>query len=233
MAAHRTGWNAQSFPFGALSEAVGILWRAVCDQLMSRPPRPRRASRPPQIRPRIRSYRRQSGSGREAPDRHETVVRYPDSEILSSGSVSNGSQMPKSEASDVSDGFPCARCLGEGEAPSSASSNSHRPRCYTSLVRDRGAAMKDCRSAPGVLDASLPALDPAARVMSLSAIVLEEAYGRGGASSQDDWLTALELQSLDLQGTKCWCFPSAKWRMAFLHRAKAFLECGERPRSPE
>jgi CHAT domain-containing protein len=37
--------------------------------------------------------------------------------------------------------------------------------------------------------------------MSLSAIVLEEAYGRGGASSQDGLLTALELQSLDLQGT--------------------------------
>ena len=38
--------------------------------------------------------------------------------------------------------------------------------------------------------------------MSLSAIVLEEAYGRGGASSQDGLLTALELQSLDLQGTE-------------------------------
>lgn len=37
--------------------------------------------------------------------------------------------------------------------------------------------------------------------MSLSAIVLAEAYGRGGASSQDGLLTALELQSLDLQGT--------------------------------
>jgi CHAT domain-containing protein len=45
-------------------------------------------------------------------------------------------------------------------------------------------------------------MDPAARVMSLSAIVLEEAYGRGGASSQDGLLTALELQSLDLQGTQ-------------------------------
>ena len=33
-------------------------------------------------------------------------------------------------------------------------------------------------------------------------IVLEEAYGRGGPSSQDGLLTALELQSLDLQGTQ-------------------------------
>jgi CHAT domain-containing protein len=45
-------------------------------------------------------------------------------------------------------------------------------------------------------------MDAAARVMSLSAIVLEEAYGRGGASSQDGLLTALELQTLDLQGTE-------------------------------
>jgi len=38
--------------------------------------------------------------------------------------------------------------------------------------------------------------------MSLSAIVLEEAYGRGGDSKQDGMLTALELQMLDLQGTE-------------------------------
>jgi CHAT domain-containing protein len=38
--------------------------------------------------------------------------------------------------------------------------------------------------------------------MSLSAIVLEEAYGRGGASSQDGLLTALELQTLDLEGSE-------------------------------
>ncbi len=38
--------------------------------------------------------------------------------------------------------------------------------------------------------------------MSLSAIVLEEAYGRGGNSPQDGMLTALELQTLDLQGTE-------------------------------
>jgi CHAT domain-containing protein len=38
--------------------------------------------------------------------------------------------------------------------------------------------------------------------MSLSAIVLEEAYGRGGNSTQDGLLTALELQTLDLQGSE-------------------------------
>src|ERR1035438_4395055 len=62
------------------------------------------------------------------------------------------------------------------------------------VVRDRGGNIVSpaCQ---------LGSMDPAARVMSLSAIVLEEAYGRGGASSQDGLLTALELQSLDLQGT--------------------------------
>ena len=35
--------------------------------------------------------------------------------------------------------------------------------------------------------------------MSLSAIVLEEAYGRGGDCNRDGMLTALELQALDLQ----------------------------------
>ena len=38
--------------------------------------------------------------------------------------------------------------------------------------------------------------------MSLSAIVLEEAFGRGAGSSQDGFLTALELQTLDLHGTE-------------------------------
>jgi CHAT domain-containing protein len=38
--------------------------------------------------------------------------------------------------------------------------------------------------------------------MSLSAIVLEEAYGRGSGSAQDGLLTALELQTLDLEGTE-------------------------------
>ena len=38
--------------------------------------------------------------------------------------------------------------------------------------------------------------------MALSAIVLEEAYGRGNASSDDGMLTPLELQNIDLRGTE-------------------------------
>ena len=61
---------------------------------------------------------------------------------------------------------------------------------------------QDCQTAPGAPDCQLAGIDPAARVMSLSAIVLEEAYGRGVGSSQDGLLTALELQTLDLQGAE-------------------------------
>jgi CHAT domain-containing protein len=45
-------------------------------------------------------------------------------------------------------------------------------------------------------------LDPSARAMSLAAIVLEEAYGRRGVSSDDGLLTALELENIDLRGTE-------------------------------
>jgi CHAT domain-containing protein len=44
--------------------------------------------------------------------------------------------------------------------------------------------------------------DPSARAMALSTIVLEEAYGRGKGSSEDGFLTAVELQNVDLRGTE-------------------------------
>lgn len=46
------------------------------------------------------------------------------------------------------------------------------------------------------------ALGASTDAMTLAAVVLEEAYGRGAGSSEDGFLTALELQNLDLRGTE-------------------------------
>jgi CHAT domain-containing protein len=51
-------------------------------------------------------------------------------------------------------------------------------------------------------DCVAAALSPSTRAMALSAIVLEEAYGRGHGSSEDGILTPLELQNIDLRGTE-------------------------------
>src|SRR5437879_13775669 len=74
--------------------------------------------------------------------------------------------------------------------------------CPTSGDMESSEEMKTARRHRRVRAVNSPGIDPAARVMSLSAIVLEEAYGRGVGSSQDGLLTALELQTLDLQGAE-------------------------------
>ncbi len=51
-------------------------------------------------------------------------------------------------------------------------------------------------------EGALANMDPGTRAMNLSAIVLEEAYGRGAKSTQDGLLTALELESLDFHGSE-------------------------------
>lgn len=66
------------------------------------------------------------------------------------------------------------------------------------VVRDVVQNGADCAGPPCVSTG----LDPIARAMSLAAIVLEEAYGRGRTSNDDGLLTALELQNMDLRGTE-------------------------------
>ena len=106
------------------------------------------------------------------------------------------------EARDVQRWFPKAQLLGEGEATEQRIKQLHRPALLHIVGHGIVRGNEDCRLARESPGCQLAALDPATRVMSLSAIVLEEAYGRGGASSQDGLLTALELQSLDLQGAE-------------------------------
>jgi CHAT domain-containing protein len=106
------------------------------------------------------------------------------------------------EARDIRKWMPKAQLLGEGEATEQRIKQLHRPALLHVVGHGIVRGNEDCAAAPDSQGCKLTGVDPAARVMSLSAIVLEEAYGRGGASSQDGLLTALELQTLDLQGTE-------------------------------
>jgi CHAT domain-containing protein len=106
------------------------------------------------------------------------------------------------EARDLQRRMPKALLLGEGEATEQRVKQLHHPAVLHIVGHGIVRGNDDCQPAAASADCQLAALDPAARVMSLSAIVLEEAYGRGGRSSQDGLLTALELQTLDLQGTE-------------------------------
>jgi CHAT domain-containing protein len=106
------------------------------------------------------------------------------------------------EARDVKKWIPRAQLLNEGEATEQRIKQLHHPGLLHIVGHGIVRGNEDCKADPSSPACQLGSMDPAARAMSLSAIVLEEAYGRGGASSQDGLLTALELQSLDLQGTQ-------------------------------
>jgi CHAT domain-containing protein/tetratricopeptide (TPR) repeat protein len=106
------------------------------------------------------------------------------------------------EAQSLQAMLPHSRLLAEGEATEQRVKDLHHPALLHivghGLVRGTG----NCAADPATPDCALSTLDPGARAMSLAAIVLEEAYGRGGASTQDGLLTALELESMDLQGSE-------------------------------
>ena len=145
--------------------------------------------------------RRQSGSGSKALARHESVVRHSDQGAFRADRLER-LENAEVEARDVQRWFSNARVLGEGEATEQRIKQLHRPAVLHIVGHGIVRGNEDCRATPESPACRLAALDPATRVMSLSAIVLEEAYGRGAVSSQDGLLTALELQSLDLQGTE-------------------------------
>ncbi|PYV44577.1 MAG: hypothetical protein DMG06_05945 [Acidobacteria bacterium] len=106
------------------------------------------------------------------------------------------------EARDLQKRMPKALLLGEGEATEQRVKQLHHPALLHIVGHGIVRGNEDCQSAPANPGCQLAGIDPAARVMSLSAIVLEEAYGRASGSSQDGLLTALELQTLDLQGSE-------------------------------
>ena len=111
-------------------------------------------------------------------------------------------QNAEAEAREVQHWLPKAQLLGENQATEQRIKQLHRPAILHVVGHGIVRGNQDCHSAPSDPSCQLAGMDAAARVMSLSAIVLEEAYGRGGASKEDGMLTALELQTLDLQGSE-------------------------------
>jgi CHAT domain-containing protein len=106
------------------------------------------------------------------------------------------------EAHSLQARIPHARLLAEGEATEQNLKKLHSPALLHILGHGIVRGNEDCKIRPESLGCELANLDPAARAMSLSAIVLEEAYGRGHGSTEDGLLTALELQTLDLNGSE-------------------------------
>jgi len=98
--------------------------------------------------------------------------------------------------------FPHALLWHNGEATEQRVKALHSPLLLHIVGHGIVRGNEDCRFERENPACALTDLDPAVRVMSLSAIVLEEAYGRGGSSHEDGMLTALELQGVDLSGTE-------------------------------
>jgi hypothetical protein len=127
------------------------------------------------------------------------------------------------EARDVQKWIPRAQTLGEGEATEQRIKQLRHPPLLHIVGHGIVRGNEDCQADPSSGGCQLTGIDPAARVMSLSAIVLEEAYGRGAGSSQDGLLTA----------RKCSSSRSAVWPMASLHPETVSSACAAPPSSPE
>ncbi len=105
------------------------------------------------------------------------------------------------EAHSLQARIPHARLLAEGEATEQNLKKLHSPALLHILGTGGScAAMRIAKFDRRVWAANWRPIWR--RAMSLSAIVLEEAYGRGHGSTEDGLLTALELQTLDLNGSE-------------------------------
>jgi len=107
----------------------------------------------------------------------------------------------QAEAHQVGQWIPDAQLFGEGQATEERIKQLHHPALLHVVGHGLVKGNENCQTNPDSPGCGL-STSPAERVMSLSAIVLEEAYGRAPQSSQDGLLTALELQTLDLQGSE-------------------------------
>jgi CHAT domain-containing protein/tetratricopeptide (TPR) repeat protein len=107
----------------------------------------------------------------------------------------------EAEARKLQSIIPRSQLLAEGQATEERVKQLHSPALLHIVGHGIVRGNEDCKANPSSPGCAVSGLDPASRAMSLSAIVLEEAYGRGAGSPEDGWLTALELQTLDLRGT--------------------------------
>jgi CHAT domain-containing protein/Tfp pilus assembly protein PilF len=113
----------------------------------------------------------------------------------------------ESEARSLQQMIPRSRLLAVGEATEQNVKALRSPALLHIVGHGLVRGNEDCAADPGSPACKLAGLDPGSRAMSLSAIVLEEAYGRGPKSpqaspSQDGLLTALELETLDFHGSQ-------------------------------
>lgn len=106
------------------------------------------------------------------------------------------------EAHAVQKWLPKAKLLGEREATEQRIKQLRHPALLHIVGHGIVRGDEDCDSMADRPSCQLKSPEAASRVMNLSAIVLEEAYGRGGDSREDGMLTALELQTLDFEGTE-------------------------------
>ncbi|HTK29767.1 MAG TPA: CHAT domain-containing tetratricopeptide repeat protein [Vicinamibacterales bacterium] len=103
-----------------------------------------------------------------------------------------------SEAADIKRVVPATTVLTGTAATERHVKALHGPSLLHIVGHGVVRAGDDCQGRP----CGAAPLDPSAQAMSMAAIVLEEAYGRGAGSSDDGMLTALELQNMDLRGTE-------------------------------
>jgi CHAT domain-containing protein/tetratricopeptide (TPR) repeat protein len=98
--------------------------------------------------------------------------------------------------------IPRSQLLATGEATEQNIKALHSPALLHIVGHGLVRGNEDCAAETRDAACTLSGLDPGSRAMNLSAIVLEEAYGRGAKSSQDGLLTALELEALDLHASQ-------------------------------
>jgi CHAT domain-containing protein/tetratricopeptide (TPR) repeat protein len=107
----------------------------------------------------------------------------------------------QAETYEVKHWIPGAQVFGVGQATEERIKQLRHPALLHLVGHGLVKGNENCGIYPDAAGCKL-STNPAERVMGLSAIVLEEAYGRGPKSSQDGLLTALELQTLDLEGSE-------------------------------